>query len=80
VQRHLARPESSSRHYIQFIWVGVASCDVASLHQFALDVGFTQLSASVPTSEIILILNELFSEFDRAVDLANVYKVGWSKS
>jgi len=42
---------------------------------FADIVGFTALSSSVPTSEIILILNELFSEFDRAVDLANVYKV-----
>jgi len=42
---------------------------------FADIVGFTHLSAHVPTSEIILILNELFSEFDRAVDKANVYKV-----
>jgi class 3 adenylate cyclase/CheY-like chemotaxis protein len=42
---------------------------------FADIVGFTAISSSIPTSEIILILNELFCEFDRAVDLADVYKV-----
>ena len=42
---------------------------------FADIVDFTSLSSTIPTSEIILILNELFCEFDRAVDLADVYKV-----
>ena len=42
---------------------------------FADIVNFTTLASNIPTSEIILILNELFSEFDRAVDIADVYKV-----
>ena len=42
---------------------------------FAGIVDFDELYSKIPTSEIILILNELFSEFDRAADLVDVYKV-----
>jgi len=37
-------------------------------------VNFTELASQVPTNQIILLLNDLFSEFDRLVDKHGVYK------
>lgn len=38
-------------------------------------VGFTSLAASTPTSEIILMLNDMFSRFDELTEKHSVYKV-----
>ena len=42
---------------------------------FADVVSFTALAASYETSEVILMLNEMFAEFDRLTVASGVYKV-----
>ena len=42
---------------------------------FADVVSFTALSASCETSEVILMLNEMFAEFDRLTSVCALYKV-----
>ena len=38
-------------------------------------VGFTSLTASVPTKDIIVMLNDMFARFDRLTEKHGVYKV-----
>jgi adenylate cyclase len=53
---------------------------IADLHQevsivFSDLVGFTELSRTISASELVGILNRLFSEFDRAAELYGMHKI-----
>jgi response regulator RpfG family c-di-GMP phosphodiesterase len=38
-------------------------------------VGFTTLASKLPTKQVVLLLNHMFTKFDRLVDQQEVYKV-----